>query len=205
MTSKFVRPNLHKPTFNFSMTVPSSIAHTDKMINTPRTAPVQTFCHNMQIHVTEILPNLYLSDSSAGNDMKFIVEKNIKLIINCANECNIPDFITTQQLSICYIRHPLRDASDEQISSILDSCVEQIRATLLRGDGVIVHCMKGMSRSASIVLAYLIRYGLSLDDQQKMTYDDAFDYVLQRHKISPNIGFCIALKEYADKQNISSE
>ena len=52
-----------------------------------------------------------------------------------------------------------------------------------------VHCQAGVSRSASIVIAYVM-YSL------KLNFDDALDYVKKKREfISPNIGFMLQLED----------
>lgn len=54
----------------------------------------------------------------------------------------------------------------------------------------LVHCVKGISRSASFVIAYLIKY-------YNMTYDDAYDYLKNKRScIDPNKGFVKQLREF---------
>lgn len=71
---------------------------------------------------------------------------------------------------------------------------------------ILVHCIAGVSRSVSIVLAYLIR-------DKGMSYEQAYQCVKSRRsivspyftQISPNDGFIRQLKQYAqvirDKMN----
>ncbi len=48
---------------------------------------------------------------------------------------------------------------------------------------ILVHCVSGISRSASIVIAYIM-------DKYKMNYDQAFSYVkTKRTTIRPNTNF----------------
>ena len=62
----------------------------------------------------------------------------------------------------------------------------------LQQTNVLVHCIAGVSRSVSMVLAYLIR-------EHAMTYEQAYTLVKQRRKIiHPNDGFIDQLKKYAD-------
>jgi len=52
----------------------------------------------------------------------------------------------------------------------------------------LVHCKIGTSRSATIVIAYLMW-------KQKMKYDDAYNFVkIKRKRIGPNSGFKEQLK-----------
>ncbi|KAJ7474938.1 dual specificity phosphatase, partial [Mycena latifolia] len=61
---------------------------------------------------------------------------------------------------------------------------------LCRGKGVLVHCKQGVSRSSSIVLAYLIR-------NHVMSYDAALAFVKRKRSgAKPNPGFARALIEW---------
>ncbi|KAI9591081.1 dual specificity phosphatase [Syncephalis fuscata] len=55
-----------------------------------------------------------------------------------------------------------------------------------RGEGVLVHCQCGVSRSASLVLAYVMR-------NQSMPLHEAYAYVKERSAaISPNMSLFIS-------------
>ena len=56
--------------------------------------------------------------------------------------------------------------------------------------GVLVHCDSGISRSAAVVIAYVMQ-------DLKMSYDQAFQYVSDRRCcVHPNLGFMHQLSEY---------
>lgn len=57
---------------------------------------------------------------------------------------------------------------------------------------ILVHCKEGVSRSASLVLAYLVR-------DQEMTLKDAVRLVRSKREISPNQGFLQQLIDYSYK------
>lgn len=62
----------------------------------------------------------------------------------------------------------------------------------------LVHCNAGVSRSAAITLAYIMK-------TQMMTYDDAWNLVKEkRPSINPNIGFIIQLKNYEKQLNVTN-
>lgn len=120
--------------------------------------------------ISEILPSLYLC--GAGVAIPVFLEKlQITCVINAAPE--LPDTplpLTPDGSKPVYLKVPVMDKSDNNISDYFDEVadlIEQIRQT----NGItMVHCVAGVSRSASLVLAYLMKH-------MKMTLKDAFQLV----------------------------
>jgi protein-tyrosine phosphatase len=110
----------------------------------------------------EIINNLWLGDYKDGLNTTFLVEKKINVIINATG--NLP-FV--QDLNnIEKIRVPLIDEvgaklmeSNEKMEFYLEKIVEHIYKKLMLGRVILVHCRKGRQRSASLVCAFLMRYG----------------------------------------------
>jgi len=100
--------------------------------------------------VTEIIPGVYLANNNVASNSNFYVEKGIKGIINCSRD--LPFYV--QDL------HQLRLNIDDNPSYInefyksLNICMEFINTH----KPVLIHCFAGMSRSASLYAAYLIKY-----------------------------------------------
>ncbi|QRV75935.1 Dual specificity phosphatase, catalytic domain [Ceratobasidium sp. AG-Ba] len=57
---------------------------------------------------------------------------------------------------------PLDDTEEQDVLSYLPATIAFIQNSLASGDGVLIHCMAGMSRSATIAAAYLM-YSQGLD------------------------------------------
>jgi protein-tyrosine phosphatase len=82
----------------------------------------------------------------------------------------------------------IRDAEDETLP--IKEGVAFIRTHLAHGRTTIVHCEMGVSRSSSIVLAYLMKY-------HRMSLEDAFAFLRQRRPfVKPNAGFWRQLQKY---------
>eukprot|EP00004_Rigifila_ramosa_P015717 TRINITY_DN3668_c0_g1_i2.p1 TRINITY_DN3668_c0_g1~~TRINITY_DN3668_c0_g1_i2.p1 ORF type:complete len:158 (+),score=30.29 TRINITY_DN3668_c0_g1_i2:2-475(+) len=67
----------------------------------------------------------------------------------------------------------INDLSNENIIQHLPACLAFIERSQRAGGRILVHCAAGMSRSASVVLAYLIR-------EKQMPYDDALQFLRQK-------------------------
>ena len=84
-----------------------------------------------------------------------------------------------------YLELPLDDHPDQDLISHLKPAINFIK----NGKIVFVHCAAGISRSASIVIAYLMT-------TKKWKYDDAYNFVKsKRSVIDPNFGFVKQLKK----------
>lgn len=81
------------------------------------------------------------------------------------------------------------DEQNENILDSLDEAIDFINKQLLLG-GVYVHCTAGISRSATIIIAFLMQ-------KHRYIYDEAIAVVLKTRNVSPNIGFVTQLRLFA--------
>ena len=72
-----------------------------------------------------------------------------------------------------YLRVKIRDNESENIIEHLPSALDFIHSAVKSNENVLVHCYKGISRSASIVIAYIML-------KFHMSYDDAFNFVKEK-------------------------
>ena len=89
----------------------------------------------------------------------------------------------------------MEDMPDYEISEQkeLEPCLNYIDEGIRKGGATLVVCTAGMSRSATICIAYLI-------SRQKLSYFDAFAEVkAARRFIKPNSGFVSFLKKFEKK------
>lgn len=94
-----------------------------------------------------------------------------------------------------YMYIPLKDTVDSGISAYFEDGAKFIRSALEQGKGILVHCRVGVSRSSTMVIAYIMQYGLNLRKPCKTRFEIALDRVkLVRPSINPNIGFGMALR-----------
>ncbi len=81
----------------------------------------------------------------------------------------------------------INDNYDQNIIQYFGECINFIKGK----DKVFVHCMAGASRSASIVIAYIMW-------SQKKTFSEAYNFVKSIRSIFPNSGFQHQLKNFEE-------
>ena len=135
-----------------------------------------------------IIPGLYICDAKDVEDPKMLKGHSITHVINCAAG------LDTASFDFLKGTHKL-NFEDEDDPSYLEEANKWIRegAYMLQtffgpGSTVAVHCMAGISRSPSVVIAWLILY-------RGMSCDDAFSLVIRRRQfIRPNVLFTRILR-----------
>ena len=81
------------------------------------------------------------------------------------------------------------DADNFSLRPLFDQCSDFIEAALAKQGKILVHCRQGVSRSATIVLAFLMaRRGMPLKEALKTVHDE--------RNVCPNDGFLNQLIEY---------
>ena len=143
--------------------------------------------HYMNNHMAEIVPCLYLGSYGMVNKHELAFFKITDIINTAVEVCyDLKGYN-------CYKLH-LHDTVQQHLIEYLDSICDHIHTLRNAKCRVMVHCFMGISRSASIVIAYLIKY-------YNMTYDEAYKYVNERRHVLPNTRFEKELREYSDKIN----
>jgi protein-tyrosine phosphatase len=130
-------------------------------------------------YIDEIIPNLFLGDLHGALDNK----NNFDLIINMSQH----KYSTNAMIYDINID----DDPSVNIRPYLEQIIPLIEEALKDNKKVLVHCLMGKSRSASVILAYLIK-------NNKMTFEEAYKFINTKRKfpIEPNIGFIYQLKKY---------
>ncbi|CAF1607988.1 unnamed protein product [Rotaria sp. Silwood1] len=137
----------------------------------------------MMLGITEVIDNLYISGlESTGT----ILNKGIRSVINISSECPMQDLGPT----VDYEKISIPDLPTTSIQPYFDRLTDRIDQSLRQGKKTLVHCYVGRSRSASIILAYLMKY-------KQMSLREAFYYLRSRRPIiGPNFGFIKQLVAY---------
>jgi len=138
----------------------------------------------------EIVPNLYLGDVYAAHNTRELKKRNITHIVTCTVGV-APPFPENFE----YMHLKILDCAGEKINEHFQETSEFITAAMSSGGKVLVHCIRGVSRSATIVCAYLMT-------SRNFNPQEAVAAVRERRPIArPNYGFMIQLEMYAAQLN----
>lgn len=133
-----------------------------------------------------VIDGLYIGSQDSAMNMSALNQCKITHILNVAT--GIENAFPEQYK---YLNIELLDLPQTNIRQVFSQTNEFIQQAITDNGCVLVHCNAGISRSASIVLAYLL-------GRHSMKYDDAYELLKRaRSAIRPNIGFVQQLKEYA--------
>lgn len=144
----------------------------------------------------KIFNSIYLGSQDCCCDLKTLIDHNITSVLSVGIDAPIKFNDITYKFVQC-LDLPETNLIDD---GLLTECVDfLIDATKKQYNNVLVHCNAGVSRSASIVIGYLILV-------EHFTYLDAYQIVKRaRNCIQPNSGFERQLKSlYCHLSNNSS-
>ena len=140
---------------------------------------------NVDYAYCQVMEGLFLG-AEVGANSKLIFEKhNIKRVLSLgiAMEPAFPDKCDYMTISI-------EDSRNEDIYQFFENTYKYIDKAISDKAPIFVHCQAGISRSASVVIAYFIK-------KYKWTYLEALSFVSEnRDFINPNKGFEKQLIEY---------
>ncbi|XP_033873523.1 dual specificity protein phosphatase 10-like [Acipenser ruthenus] len=142
--------------------------------------------------LTPILPFLYLGNEHDAQDLEKVQKMNIAYIINVTT--HLPLFHYDKGI-FNYKRLPATDSNKQNLRQYFEEAFEFIEEAHQSGKGLLIHCQAGVSRSATIVIAYLMKH-------TRMTMTDAYKFVKTRRPIiSPNLNFMGQLLEFEEDLN----
>ena len=136
----------------------------------------------------QITDKIWLGNASAARNISLLKTKGITKVLSIMNN---PPYIykDSDGINLKYIN--IYDKPRENIIQHFGDCINFIEGK----ENVLVHCIFGKSRSATIVIAYLMW-------KEKRSLNDAINFVNQKRKIAiPNIGFKKQLQIFEDILN----
>ena len=135
----------------------------------------------------EILDHLYIGSEEHASNESQLRENKIDSVLNVAKGCK-----NYFEEDLTYYNLPVMDTCEEDISQIFERAFIIIEKVRLSGGRILVHCNAGISRSATICIAYLMKAeNISMDEAHKIVKD-------KRRCVAPNFGFMLKLMKFED-------
>ena len=123
-------------------------------------------------------------------------ELRVKYVLNVTTMC--PNFHEEDERFI-YKRIAVSDTDTDRLSPHFTEAFEFIELARKNGSCVFVHCSAGISRSATLTIAYIMSY-------YKLALQTAYQYVKERRPaISPNLNFMGQLVEFGQGEGEGKE
>ena len=132
-----------------------------------------------------IIDNIYLGDRLAAADLENLKKNNITTVVNCAKE------VASNYTDIRYIELSFEDYEGETIFPKFEVAYKFIKKH--PENNILVHCAAGVSRSASVVIYYLMK-------EYKWDFETCLNYTKERRPVvSLNPGYEQQLTEFYEK------
>lgn len=119
---------------------------------------------------------LFLGDAAASMAPDVLA---YDLIVNVTREVPFSKCLRPDQRIVRYDILDDPDSDQRAMAKVCMSAAQLLHKALSAGDNVLIHCMEGKQRSATVVAAYLILKGMRKNDAIKHVHDcrpAAWDY-----------------------------
>ena len=135
---------------------------------------------------------LYLGNIRHATDVAMIEELGIVYILNTAySERDVDKDVYGPARE--FLGLSMDDDCTYDISKDFVECIKFIKTAKEKQKPILIHCMAGVSRSATVTIAYIMQ-------QHKMSLQDAAAFVFEKRPIIfPNIGFIKHLMDFEKK------
>jgi protein-tyrosine phosphatase len=127
--------------------------------------------------------NLYITDQFGVSDANQLLYYGIKHVFN-VSPIQLKEFP-----GINYYHLPILDNPQQNILQFFDEVFSKMDKITCQRENMVINCQAGVSRSASFLIGYLIKNGLSYDTSYLLVKS-------HRPVINPNQGFVEQLKRY---------
>ena len=136
---------------------------------------------------THVIDNIYIGNSLNASNYYELIDNDITHVINVSEE--ISNYFPEE---IEYLRIPVSDTNDASLDNYYAKALEFINNIDHfngKNNNVLIHCFMGSSRSATIVVLYLMKV-------KNMSFDAAYKYLKRlRPVVNMNITFAEELQD----------
>ena len=161
----------------------------NKPTNSPLFSPTTPLIHSEidSATISQILPFLYIGNERDAASKERLQEVGITHVLNVTSHLPL-NFDGDECLTYC--RLAASDSAHQNLTQYFDDAFKFIDEARTSGGKVMIHCQAGVSRSSTIVIAYLMKYS-------GLTMTAAFRYVKSKRAIiAPNFNFMGQLMEF---------
>lgn len=135
--------------------------------------------------LSQITPSLYISGGAAASNKRLLSDSGITSVVKVSLEA-----ASASAEDVQCVRVPVADTPAAPLCDFFDPIADHIRDVEARQGRTLLHCAAGVSRSAALCLAYLMKY-------HAMSLRDAHAWAKAcRPIIRPNVGFWEQLLRY---------
>ncbi|XP_064908587.1 dual specificity protein phosphatase 22 isoform X1 [Columba livia] len=132
----------------------------------------------------QILPGLFIGNFKDARDVEQLSKNNITHILS------IHDSARPMLEGVKYLCIPAADSPSQNLARHFRESIKFIHECRLTGEGCLVHCLAGVSRSVTLVVAYI----MTITD---FGWEDALSVVrAARSCANPNMGFQRQLQDF---------
>jgi len=138
-----------------------------------------------------ILPGLYLGSWRDATNQEWLKQTGISVIVSALTRSEFRDYMLPLDLEVRDVYHiEVDDCHEEVIHPHFRLVHNIIQSAHKEGKQVLIHCAGGISRSPTLVIAYLML-------EKAWSFQEALTYVLMRREIDPNDGFRQQLEDFS--------
>ncbi|KAL4482182.1 hypothetical protein ABPG72_014995 [Tetrahymena utriculariae] len=141
-------------------------------------------------HIANIIDNVYLSDYNTAQDIQVLTLFKITHVINCSPQNCINNF----ENKIQYLNVEILDEWEANLIENIDAIFKFIQKSQRQNGRILIHCYRGISRSPSVAIAYIIK-NLNINENQALKYCKS-----RYQQAEPNASFMIQLQQYYKQQ-----
>ncbi len=132
--------------------------------------------------------SIHLGNITAAFDVKYMTQNNITHAVTALTKDKAKNSVF-EDLAIEQKIVPCEDDADFNIFVMLDNVADFIQESIRKGN-VFIHCMGGVSRSPTCLIAFYIKY-------RQMKVVDALKLIQSKRKcVCPNKGFMDQLSQF---------
>lgn len=137
----------------------------------------------------EVLTGVFIGQKDAAFNRDTLRGLGISNILICCD--SLPAYHYPHDPTMRYHRIPIKDSLFQNLELYLPSALAFISQAVMRGEGCLVHCNAGVSRSGAVIVEYVRRVS-----EPKLSVHEALQFAqLKRPAIFPNSNFLRQLTE----------